>query len=44
MLKDVGTKMIIVSSAVIAKPTKQINKQKRGKNLNGHEWVLGYLN
>ena len=33
-----------VSLAVIAKSTKQINKQKIRKNLNDYEWVLGYLN
>ena len=44
VFKDVNTKIIIESLAVIAKSTKQINKQKIGKNLNDYEWVLGYLN
>ena len=37
MFKDVNTKIIIESLAVIAKSTKQINKQKIGKNLNDYE-------
>lgn len=44
MFKDVGTKMTFVSLTVIAQPTKQTNKQRRGKNLNDHEWVSDYLN